>query len=348
MTTQYYNAKPSQVGNLGADVHGARRMHYDTYESGHEKQKRIAKSKEQKRLKDALKTAVLSAEPSPMLIVGLLSELFENRYGFCPSDTFANDEIETRRSHVLANRTNEAVSEFNSMVRAYNKVRTQIHRLESNYWQSTVKALAKPYQAKKKAVVEQTGKRFLWSSGKITSDTTDCVEYLARNTKAVQFGNSVPDNERAYVLSNLRDFLTAWDETKLRSKPLTELSWSFGARGKANSVAYYKPSQRLISVNRNKIGSLVHEVGHYIDYTNGMPSNKIPNQYIAEYRESLKAQGLSHEELRYYCSRVEIFARAFEAYCYEQRFSFEEFAQCGKAYLPVLNDEIRNIIECVF
>ena len=32
-TNEYYNAKPSNITNLGKDVSGAKRMNFDTYET---------------------------------------------------------------------------------------------------------------------------------------------------------------------------------------------------------------------------------------------------------------------------------------------------------------------------
>lgn len=110
------------------------------------------------------------------------------------------------------------------------------------------------------------------------------------------------------------------------------------------SVAFYQPAGKVISVNRNNIGSLVHELGHFLDDKAGMISRKMSYATVSAYAASLP-EHIQGSEKRYYCSRVEIFARAFEAYCYKMEAKFSNFAQTGKAYLPELNEELIKLVE---
>ena len=43
-TNTYYNAKPSNISNLGKDVSGAKRMNFDTYETTEEREMRKQKN----------------------------------------------------------------------------------------------------------------------------------------------------------------------------------------------------------------------------------------------------------------------------------------------------------------
>lgn len=346
---KYYNAKPSKIGNIGKDVSGAKRMYFDTYESEQEKQVAKRKRKGLKEVKEQLKAEVLSESPNAQRIIELLGKRVELEHGVNPTREDASFQISLLRDAVDT-KDREQVSTFNNLIRAYRKVERDIFRLSSNYPEYTINRLKRAYKPKKKPFVEENGKTVDWSSFEDTTKLTKDFDFLSEHTQAVQFGNSVSDRERSYILIELTRFLKDWSNDSIfRHVNLKPLHWSFGARGKAGSVAYYNPNQVLISVNRNNIGSLIHEIGHYIDFTQGMPSSKISAQTIREYRDMVKEQNpyLSHTEMRYYCSRVEIFARAFEAYCFKVKAGFSEFAQCGKSYLPVLNDELLDIIgEC--
>ena len=89
---------------------------------------------------------------------------------------------------------------------------------------------------------------------------------------------------------------------------------------------------------------VLHELGHYLDFHNRKLSNKISYSTIQAYRDTLPDY-MDRKMKAYYCSREEIFARAFEAYCYDQTANFSAFAQCGAAYLPTLNEELTSLIE---
>jgi hypothetical protein len=124
---------------------------------------------------------------------------------------------------------------------------------------------------------------------------------------------------------------------------ISGVNWSFGARAKAGSVAYYQHTGRIISVNRNNIGSIIHELGHWIDFRAGRLSDRISFKTRTQYAESLP--DMDQATYRYYTNRVEIFARAFEAYCLQKMPRFGAFAQGTGNYLPELNEELIQLIE---
>lgn len=336
----YYNARPSEIGNLGRDVPEARRMHYDTYETTEEreaKERTKAAKKELEALKAELKECLAESEVPCLKVIRLLNEMFVAKYDFDAMSSDVSAELSKRRE-VARLGSREEIKAYNGLASAYNKIRRQIRYLESNYPQDTIIKLQRLYGSKK-SFIEQTGKEFSWKSGKVSSVTTEAIEAAKTKTTAIQFGNGVSDKERAYLITEMNAFLAHW-ETVFPTVSIKPISWSFGARGKAGSVAYYQAVGRIISVNRNNVGSLIHEIGHYLDKS----SHKISSDTIRAYRDSLPSW-LDAKSLAYYCKRSEIFARAFEAYCLEIGAGFSAFAQTGDAYLPVLNDELRQLIK---
>lgn len=341
--TEYYNAKPSKVSNIGKDVSGARRMHYDTYETLEEREvkaKKKAVDSKIKAIKLEIKNEVLSTSPDIYKIIDLLAAEFELNFGFNPACDNARSIIVERRQQSRLLSSNK---DFNRLVTSYNGFTTMSYRLKSYRSDYYIKKMANKY-ASKKTFTEQTGQSYDWKNFKLSTDVLDVTDYLSKNTSAVQFGNSVSDNERAFILSKMHTFLNRWNADPLFSKIyISKINWSFGARGKAGSVAYYQSSGKIISVNRNNIGSLIHELGHFIDDSLGGVSNSISFATISTYRDSIKDL-CSPLDLNYYCSRSEIFARAFEAYCFNINANFETFAQCGSAFLPDLNEELIGLI----
>ena len=342
-TTEYYNAKPSNIGNLGLDVAGAKRHNFDTYESTEERAAKKKKASASKALKEELKEAVLAEYPNAETVAELLDKRFESEYGFSVMALDRDIIIADRRAIVMS--TGQGRTEFNSMIKALQNTYRDIKICQSDYRFPRLIAKLKKRYSPKESFTDQTGKVFNWKEFKQVNDIDSNITYLKNNSKAVQFGNSVSDKERAYILQELANFIQFWEShpyTKIIN--LKPISWSFGARGKAGSVAYYVNAKKLISVNRNNIGSLVHELGHYIDAINGHISNKISWKTLQEYEKTFP-EDMSWKQKRYYCLRVEIFARAFEAYCLQKAVGFSDFAQCGKAYLPDLNDELIGLIE---
>lgn len=346
-TITYYNAKPSNITNLGQDVSGAKRHNFDTYETTEQKEERRRVAKNDKAYKEAFKAAVLAETPDKALISKLVTEKFMADYGFnAMDDATCHAIVMAKRKEAIANDTRKA---FNDMVSAFNKTRKIAHYCKSEhsyYFRRFIESSRKRYQPKE-SFIEQSGARFDWKEFKDASNIDQHLEHLKNSASAVQFGNSVTDKERGYICQELSKFIKHWYSNPItQSIVIDKVNWSFGARGKAGSVAYYNDSQKVISVNRNRIGSIIHELGHFIDYTFDMPSNKISRATINAYAETLP-EYMQGAERKYYCSRVEIFARAFEAYCYHKQIGFSPFAQVGKDYLPELNDELISIIESV-
>jgi hypothetical protein len=343
-TTQYYNAKPSNISNLGVDLANAKRHNFDTYETTEEREARERKKALDnglKEIKAKFKALILSDSPCYTTLKQLLNDQFRLQYGFDLNSPDPRGEARDYHSKVT-------YSEYNKMVRAYNALKRDIRDLSYEHYAKYYFAKMRKKYSPKTSFTEQSGARFDWK--KFTSEVTDLpekVEYLRINTRAIQFGNSVSDKERGYILIQMSEFLSHWKIVEgLNTIDLSPVGWSFGARGKAGSVAYFQPSSNIISVNRDRIGSLIHEVGHYIDYSKGLPSNKISYDTVRAYAETLPKE-MSSKDRRYYCSRKEIFARAFEAYCFKIYAGFSEFAQVGKDYLPELNSELIEIIEGV-
>jgi hypothetical protein len=335
----YYNAKPSQITNLGQDVSGARRMNYDTYENPDVKKAKAIKAKNIKDLKSDIKASILSDNCDIVGLIILLKKQFFLDYNLDFND-YKYDLDQLRCNAV----TSEQINSFNKTVRALNKLKTQIRSLEY-YQQREVNRLKKRYD-KKESIREFNGQKCDWKTFKANDSYKYSMQFFADNAHAVQFGNSVTDNERAFILQELQAFINQWKEnTQLRNIELNTLSWSFGARGNAQSVAYYSPSLNLVSVNRNNIGSIIHEVGHYLDYHNKLISNYIKPEFIADYRNKLKSQGMTGSLLKYYSSRKEIFARAFEAFVYSINANFSTFAQCGGDYLPELDSHMIELMQ---
>lgn len=328
-TNTYYNSKPSLISNLGLDISGAKRHNFNTYESDAEKKHRKETNKQLKNLKESLKKEVLSENPRPEQIICILSGLFKLEYGF------NYDDIETLRNKRTQAIDKESRSEFNKIVNAYNKVNKAIRYCNHEYYFKKYLTSQRKLYAPKESFIEKNGKDLNWSTFSSMPITESHTQYLKDNSKAVQFGNSVTDKERSYILNELTNFLKSWTYSDL-----SELSWSFGARGNAKSVAFYEHSRKVISVNRNNIGSLIHEIGHYLDFKNDLISYQISYSTVKEYEATLP--DMPYKLKRYYTSKKEIFARAVEAYLLGK---YSEFAQCSTFALPELNEELINLVE---
>jgi sulfur relay (sulfurtransferase) DsrC/TusE family protein len=88
--------------------------------------------------------------------------------------------------------------------------------------------------------------------------------------KAIQYGNSVPDDERQYhtkwALESMSDLA---EITGLPIEQITargKLAIAFGARGRSGAAAHYEPGMKIINLTRaNGYGSLAHEWAHFMD-----------------------------------------------------------------------------------
>lgn len=343
-TTAYYNAKPSNITNLGKDVSGAKRMNFDTYETTEEKATRKRKNASDKKLKEELKQAILAGTPDRAIIAKLIDDQFKSDFGFSCKAENARMIIMEKRSAIT---DKESRSTFNKLVNRYNSALKNLYRIESDYYFKRYIESARKRYAPKATFIGQSGTRFDWKQFEQVTPIDGNLEFLKANTSAVQFGNSVSDKERAYIVQELAWFILAWKALPLTSHAdISAVNWSFGARGNGQSVAFFQPGQKVISVNRDNIGSLVHELGHFLDDKAGDVSRKISWQTVQNYVATLP-EYLSSAQRRYYGSKVEIFARAFEAYCLSKQTGFGQFAQCGKAFLPELNEELIALVESV-
>jgi len=339
----YYNAKPSNIKNLGIDIRGAKRMNFDTYETTEEREKKKRINKTEKGFKDALKNAILADVPNAELIANLISDKFESDHGFRVLDDNARAIIMAKRELIKGDSAHRIA--FNKLVSNYNTANRTLSDIKRVYGFARYIAKMKKRYEPKDSFIDETGAKFDWKDFEASSTINESIEFTKNNSTAVQFGNSVSDKERGYILGQLASFIKHWQSCEKTSKVnLNPVSWSFGARGNAQSVAYFQYSGNVLSVNRNNIGSIIHELGHFLDHQNNTISSRISRAVIEKYSVSLP-DDLSRKQMRYYCSRVEIFARAFEAYSYKHQLGFSQFAQCGNGYLPELCDELNTLVE---
>jgi hypothetical protein len=330
---KHYNARPSTIPNLGLDVYGAHRHRFDTYETNEEKEKRRASNKRLKELNLALKTEILKDSPSLPMVEAILKEKFFLSFGIQLNET------EGYLRKLLKESTTESLKEYRAILKASNKLTKDLwlFKQTSRGFQHYIYAQRKKLKPKA-SFTEEKGKTFKWSNFEQSKTIETDTEYLKAHCKAVQFGNSVTDKERGYIIKELATFLRTWNKKNLPS--LSRLSWAFGARGNGGSVAYYDSSRLLISVNRHTIGAIVHEVGHYLDHLHDGISGRISKETVGTYRDYLLSKGTTNSS--YYLQRSEIFARAVEAYLLGQ---FSEFALVETAYFPKLNDELTALLK---
>lgn len=341
-TKKYFNAKPSQISNLGADISGAQRMNFSTYENPEARKARATLNREKKTEIESYKKLLFADPVDKAAIVQFLEAKFEKAYGFRLFTENASEIIKERRLEVRT--TQKGHAEFNKMLTQVDRLRRATAATVSEWrFSQWIQAERKKY-APKDSHKEETGKYCEWSRLPNPASIEGVSKILEANTNAVQFGNSVPDSERGPVLGALTAFLEHWNSIdQLKNFDISKISWSFGARGNGKSVAFYDNSRRLISVNRGNIGSLIHELGHAIDHASNWVSRGISLTTFREYRRRLPAE-MRGAELAYYLNPREIFARAFEVWC-ARRFVFSEFAFCPSAFLPELNDNLINLIE---
>jgi len=126
--------------------------------------------------------------------------------------------------------------------------------------------------AVEKKVIRKGGKDF--SGLSITELQNKLTEDF--KFKAIQYGNSVPDDERQYHTQwTLESMSDLEDITGIPLEQLTargKLGIAFGARGKpipgigAGALAHYEPTTKMINITRaNGYGSLAHEWAHFAD-----------------------------------------------------------------------------------
>ena len=103
--------------------------------------------------------------------------------------------------------------------------------------------------------------------------------------RAVQFGNTVPDRERARHLKLASEaFADLADVLGLADGDISlggRLAIAFGARGHRTALAHYEPVERVINLTRKRgVGSLAHEWAHFFDNMLGTGG---PDVYLSEW-----------------------------------------------------------------
>lgn len=92
--------------------------------------------------------------------------------------------------------------------------------------------------------------------------------------RALQYGNSMPDNEKNYHTTwSVQAFSDLSDVLNIPIKQISangKLGLGFGARGKPvpgiKAVAHYEPGSKMINLTRSSgFGSMAHEWGHFMD-----------------------------------------------------------------------------------
>lgn len=355
----YYNSRPSKFENIGEDLVGAKRHQFNTYTDEEQKKREIQKRKRvnTKYLQDLRDLVIESKDKKAFLL--LISLRFINNQ--CPQELETlfplNKILENLDDYnVVANNIICENSEnINALpwgeekTKALNAVRRYLREMRRVQYYS-IEWLIKKYQKKssKKSELTQVGERRSWNKEVELSDEEKNA--VASSFKAIQFGNSVSDKERKYILKEL--FLNL-DKIK-KSFPridFKELSLCFGSRGKAGSVAFFSPELNVIQVNRNRIGSLVHELAHASDFSEkfvlwkearGFGSSRnfsnILGDVCARYRKSIRERkNLTPIEKRYFCDIKEIYARAVEASLFDNWNS--DFMITKGSMWPVLTDE---------
>lgn len=366
-TDNYYNAKPSKISNIGSDLANSKRHNFNTYETDAKKTERLKVKNTTKELKNTRTSIIaeLTSDTPNILKVNKLIQLefslkhdidFLTCSDFLKAERLELRDLNIKRSEKLLSEIekidlNTRIDDFNILLKSFNKIKpfaTENYYSEADY---TLRKLRYKYLPKtKETFKEDSGIFSSWKDGASNElGSRSDISELTNKVKAVQFGNSVPDSERAYICNNLNKFLETWSGT-FPNINLSELGFSFGSRGRANSVAFFEPASKIVSTNRNYIGALIHEIGHYLDYKSNKLSAKITYKTINEYDDQILLKNKVDRRTRqYYLKRVEIFARAFEQYCYElielNKANFVCFELCGqKTLLPALNDNLREVI----
>lgn len=323
------NEKPSKLSNIGQDVLGACRHHFDTYnnpEARAAKEKVKAEKDNRKALKfDAIKALndLENAEKYQAILcayeMSLALEKIKGFEGLKDGTRAAVLELRDYVRSLRATMTNRVT--FNDYVKVFNRVQKTIMRIEY-YVNSLEKAQEYLATKTKESFKEFNGVKKSWALG-AGEFLPSCTEALEKKTRAVQFGNSLTVNEREYCLKNLNDSIDLIGT--LYSFDFKSMAFSFGARGKAGSIAHYQDSQKILAFNRGWSGAFAHELGHAVDYALGKVSNTMPTEIRSAYRKKLAHHKI--DNTRYYMTPTEIFARLFEVYLRSLIPDISEFIQ---------------------
>ena len=119
---------------------------------------------------------------------------------------------------------------------------------------------------------ERTGPASEYKDPKQGLDLLDKSTGGKYQMRAVQWGKSVTDEERAYhlrcVVDSFRDLTDVLGLPPEMASYNGRLGLAIGARGKSRASAHYEPSTDMINLTRaSGVGTLAHEWGHFFDYT---------------------------------------------------------------------------------
>lgn len=329
--TMYYNAKPSELGNIGEDVSGAARHRNDTYENP-EQARQKAQAKQGAKSAAALrKSAAAILTPENYLDVINIYEV--QRLVLTNPETFKDLKIEnvgwkTAKTQVWDYLQALKLTDSKAVYAISDKFNRMSRLVRRNEYRVTSFEKAEAYFNKPKHApfVEQNGRKTEWKSqtGLSISDCKSAIlPFLASNVKALQFGNSVPDSERVYCAEEMKTALEQMQS--IFSFDWKTVGFSFGSRGHMGSIAHYEPDTKMIQTNRHWEGAMAHEMGHAIDYAlgaqhdpKGRPaSSAMPRPLVEKYRKQIWQNPAAKMNYQYYTNPVEIFARAFEQYVRE-------------------------------
>ena len=329
-----YNERPSKIANIGNDIKGAARHRFDTYETDEQRAKKESDKELSKKLAD-LKKSYLSRSDlnrDDLCVYECLKAVTKNKnLTFAPQASLgSNDFIKELRAHVVANRTKQNITDYNKLARLLAKIKSHYHFSEQD-----IQDYFKP--KKINSFTENNGVTTLWYT---SEELPKNINELFLSIKSIQWGNSVTDNERTFNLIRLKQAIDLLN-TKLEI-PFNELNIAFGARGKKGAAAHFEVVNNCINITRHNEGSLLHEIGHYIDYTFNRPALNIPYNVFNSYRTLIHSNSVTKQNASYFLKKEEIFARYFEAYVYHMLFLNQlpsYLVNINRAGIPNLCDE---------
>jgi hypothetical protein len=306
-----FNERPSKYKNLGEDIKGAMRHNFDTYENPEKKAEKERAKKSKAAINEAKKRAIGAITPDNYLnpIQDFeFTKALESFPGYLGSTNHETGLGELRQ-FIINSKQTVSSELYNSMASRFNRLSNLLRR---NRWRiRSFEQAQKYFESKKKnTFTEENGIKRPWLLTEPFNQSS--IEHLASVTKGVQFGNSLPENEREYCLHNLSRSLKTL-ETYF-SFDFKTIAFSFGARGKAGSVAHYEDTNKVLAFNRGWDGTFIHELGHAIDYSLGLASRDIPKSIRDKYCEKIYSLDLDWTRKRYYTNNKELFARLFEQY----------------------------------
>lgn len=338
-----FNEKPNKYKNIGSDISGAQRHNFDTYENSEV----VAEKAKAKRVKDKSKELKIEAmaKINETNYQSVIKTYEFQRVAFVMGFTELMEyddktSIGLLKDFVVSQRNVPGV-DYNKLVGKYNRLRNIIWGIgyrvtDRNFDTYFVKKT-------KNSFVEKNGVKCSWVS--VLEFRPESIKYLNANLGAVQFGNSLPEKEREYCMDNLAESVEILQ--KYLSFDFKAISFSFGARGKAGSIAHYQDSLKVLAFNRGWDGALIHELGHAIDYNLKLVSDDLPRDIILKYRTQLRDNKI--EDAQYYMKRVEIFARLFEQYICKMIPEITSFMQVtfDQRVMPELDREAMDYMDSV-